>query len=992
MPMKISGHTLLMLCIALLWGVSLPANAAVVNPGIAAGSGHTAVLLTDGTIMAWGDNGAGQLGDGTTTSSSSPVAVTGLEGTVIAIAAGDFHTVALMADGTVKAWGLNGSGQLGNGTTTSSSTPVTVVGLSGMVTAIAAGDYFTLALMADGKVMAWGSNYYGQLGNGSYTNSSVPVAVTDPGGKITAIAAGWEHSIALMADGTVKTWGDNYYGQLGNGTYNERSTPTTVSGINGIVTAIAAGDTHTVALLADGTMRTWGDNYYGQLGNGEDGNDSYTPVAVIGLAGTVIAIAAGDYHTLAIMADGTVKAWGDNGSGQLGDGSYYSNSLPETVVGLGGTAKHIEAGNYYTVALLVDGTVKAWGDNVSGQLGNGTYNISSTPVTVTGLDSAVTSIASGDVHTIVLLANGTVKTWGNNNLSQLGSGSSSNIPVTVTGLGGTATAVAAGSYHNVVLFADGTLKSWGYNVHGQLGNGTNTDSAVPVTVSGIEGNVTAVTAGYAHTVVILDDGTIKSWGYNSHGQLGNSTTTSSSTPVTVAGLAGRVTALAAGENHTVALLEDGTLQAWGWNGYGQLGNGTTTNSSTPVTVVGLGGRVIAIVAGKAHTIALLENGTVKAWGLNSYGELGNGTHANSSTPVTVTDMGYTVTAIAARVDHSMALLGNGTIKSWGRNEFGQLGNGTTTDSSTPVAVTGLGGTGTAITAGWGHSMARLADGTVNSWGRNNYGQLGNGKWGLTPQEALINIDNVAPTVTADKPAGSYNSSMQVTISCNDNYSGCRNIYYTDDGNTPDVASTLYTGSLTVSTSSTLKFMAVDNAGNQSEVQSLSFTIESGSAPLTLSFVGNGSGSANYSTGGGCVTAGGCSQQFSYGTEINLNPVPAAGSYLASWNGCNSINSNICSVIMSAARNVTATFNLMAAKLGAASYASLTAALAAATDGATLQLLFTTPAEVITYTGSGTLTLSGGFDGSWNKQLGMLSTVGTVSIYSGTLIIDQIAIM
>jgi len=991
MTLKILAQTLRTLFIIILCGIMQPAVAAVVTPGIAAGGSHTVALLTDGTVMSWGDNIAGQLGNGTSTSANSPAMVTGLDGPVTAIAAGDYHTAALMADGTVRTWGDNSAGQLGNGTNLSSNVPVTVIELGGTVTAIAAGDYFTLALMTDGTVKAWGSNYYGQLGNGTYNNSNVPVTISDPGGEVTAIAAGWTHSAALLADGSVKTWGENDYGQLGNGTYNGSSTPVSVSGLGATVTAIAAGDTHTVALLGNGTVKAWGDNYYGQLGNGDDRNDSYLPVTVAGLSGTVTAVAAGDFHTVAAMADGTIMAWGDNGSGQFGDGGYNSSSLPVTTVGMGGVANSIEAGNYFTVALLADGAVKTWGDNGSGQLGNGTYNSSSTPVPVTGLDAAVTSIASGAAHSVALLENGTVKAWGNSTVSQLGSAGSSNVPLTVNGLGDTVTTIAAGFYHNVALLADGTVKSWGYNAHGQLGNGTNEDSATPVNVSALEGMVTAIAAGYAHTVALLDDGSVRSWGLNWQGQLGNATTTSSTAPVTVVGLTGPVTALAAGEYHTVALLDDGTVQTWGSNDYGQLGDGTTTSSSTPVTVTGLGGRVIAIAAGQYHTVVLLENGTVQAWGLNSFGELGIGTNANSSTPATITNMGGMVAAIATRKDHSMALLANGTVKSWGRNDFGQIGNGTTADSNTPVTVTGLEGTVTAIAAGWGHSVALLANGTVNSWGKNIYGQLGSGTWGLTPQTALINVDNVAPVVTADKPAGSYSSSLQVAISCSDNYSGCRDLYYTDDGSTPDTASLLYTGPLTISSSSTLKFLARDHAGNTSAVQSLSFTIESGSAPLTLSFAGSGSGTINYSIGGSCSAVGGCSQSFNYGTEISLTPVPLAGSYIFSWTGCDSINGTACKVIMSAERNVTATFNRMTVKSGAIPYITLAAALSSEADGATLQLAENMLPETINYTGSGILTIAGGYDVNWNRQSDTYSVIGAVIINSGTLIIDQIII-
>jgi hypothetical protein len=338
----------------------------------------------------------------------------------------------------------------------------------------------------------------------------------------------------------------------------------------------------------------------------------------------------------------------------------------------------------------------------------------------------------------------------------------------------------------------------------------------------------------------------------------------------------------------------------------------------------------------------------------------------------------------------LALLANGTVKAWGRNDFGQLGNGTTTDSNTPVAVTGLEGAVTAIAAGWGHSVALLANGTVNSWGKNVSGQLGSGKWGLTPQTASINIDNVAPVVTADKPAGSY-SSLQVTMSCSDNFSGCGDLYYTDDGTTPDTSSLRYTAPLTITSSSTLKFMARDHAGNTSAVQSIPFTIETGSAPLTLSFAGSGNGTVNYSTGGSCAAIDGCSQSLNYGTEISLTPVPLTGSYVAGWSGCDSINGTTCKVIMSAARNVTATFNRMTVKSGTTPYITLTAALSNAADGATLQLAENIVPESINYSGSGDLTIAGGYDVNWNRQSGTYSVVGAVIINSGSLTIDRIII-
>ncbi|MFW6056818.1 MAG: RCC1-like domain-containing protein [Chloroflexota bacterium] len=364
---------------------------------------------TVGEVWATGANEFGQLGDGTSSQRSTPVQVllpgdVPLSG-VVAIAAGDSHSLALLADGTVRAWGMNNHGQLGNDSNDDSNVPVEVSDLTD-VTAIAAGYSHCLAVKADGTVWSWGYNSYGQLGNGSNDNSSVPVQVSGLTG-VTAVAAGSGHSLAVKSDGTLWTWGWNWEGQLGDGSSGadtNRNTPYQVSGLSSVVAA-AGGEHHSLALLADGTVWAWGFNPQGQLGNGNY-EDKLTPVYVIDgrpankLSG-VSAIAAGKYHSLALKSDGTVLAWGCNWYGQLGDDSTTDSPQYVQVTGLGDVAG-VAAGCWHSLALKTDGTVWGWGSGSNGRLAIGT-NSSQVKVPEEMLDmSDALALAGGRAHTLIL--------------------------------------------------------------------------------------------------------------------------------------------------------------------------------------------------------------------------------------------------------------------------------------------------------------------------------------------------------------------------------------------------------------------------------------------------------------------------------------------------------------------------------------------------------------------------------------------------------------
>ncbi|OUZ09116.1 hypothetical protein BHE97_11475 [Aeromicrobium sp. PE09-221] len=346
---------------------------------IAAGGVQTCALSETGDAYCWGSNRYGQLGDGTDDASLVPVQVTGLDDPVIAITAGDWHTCALTTTdaGTVYCWGYNGFGQLGDGTTTDSFVPVQVAGLDEPVIAITAGVTHTCALTDTGDVYCWGDNGYGRLGDGTDDASLVPVQVTGLDEPVTAIAAGRTHTCALTDTDDVYCWGDNGYGRLGDGTDDASLVPVQVTGLDK-VTAITTGFTHTCALTTTGDAYCWG---YGRLGDGTD-DASLVPVQVTGLDEPVTAITAGWYHTCALTTTDTAHCWGNNGDGQLGNGTDGASLVPVQVTGLDDPVTAITARVTHTCALTTTGDAYCWGNNVHGQLGNNSTDGSRVPVEV----------------------------------------------------------------------------------------------------------------------------------------------------------------------------------------------------------------------------------------------------------------------------------------------------------------------------------------------------------------------------------------------------------------------------------------------------------------------------------------------------------------------------------------------------------------------------------------------------------------------------------
>jgi alpha-tubulin suppressor-like RCC1 family protein len=766
--------------------------------GVSSGATHSCALLSGGKVECWGMNNRGQLGNGTQTDSPTPVLVSGITNAV-QVSAGTSRSCALLSDHTVKCWGDGALGELGTGSYgpgVFSSTPATVLGVGGAgtlsnVSQVSVGDAHVCALLSNSTVACWGYDGSGELGNGSTsgTSYSAPVLVkvsTAPSAAaftgFAQVSAGKSFTCAVVStDGGVWCWGSDTDGKIGNNGTNDSPVPTRVVKTGGSPAVTGAGqvsarEDHACALVS-GAVWCWGDNLNGELGN-NDGTHTNSSVAVqvkaVGGTSTLSGatqISAGKDHNCALISGGGIDCWGGDYDGQLGNNSFNPSDYPVQVSGIS-TAAGLSAGLTHTCALLSDHSLDCWGDNVYDQLGIGKLGHSATPISVSGITDA-SAVSSGFDHACAIRSGGTVWCWGRNYNGQLGNNSTtdSSTPVQVKGAGGTGfltgvSQISAGGSHTCALILDdpinhpengGKVWCWGSDGNGELGNGYTTDSPTPaqVVIGPLPGtaaldHVIQISAGGSHTCALSQGETVSCWGRNYEGQLGNGAVihtlgSDKSTPVSVLSLT-NVINISAGYGHTCAVLSTGsyTISCWGANSYGQLGHGNTTDSSSPVQVY-TGGTtpligVSKVSAGSFHTCALLSSGNARCWGHNANGQLGNGnpTADNPFAALQVNASGSTaltgVSNVSAGPDHSCALLSTNTVDCWGYNYSGQLGIGTLADSYYPAPVSSLANVAQLSAGGVGNngfSCALITGGAVKCWGSDYDGELGDGGIGLS---------------------------------------------------------------------------------------------------------------------------------------------------------------------------------------------------------------------------------------------------------------------
>jgi alpha-tubulin suppressor-like RCC1 family protein len=704
--------------------VGHPARQAVARP-------RTHVIA--GTLRGWGD-GFGGVGDGTKNQRNRPVTVKLPAGvTISSVRSSCNHTLAVTTTGALYGWGSNDFGELGDGSTTGTLKPVKVSLPTGTtVTSVRTGCQFSIALTSSGQVLAWGRDNVGQLGDGHIGdnfNTDTPVPVTLPAGTmVTAISIGDFTGYALTSTGHELAWGLNQNGQLGIGKKTfDVGTPKQVKFPSGTarVKSIAAGEAFAFAVTAKSALFAWGSNVNGQLGNGST-KSRLAPVRVpLHLSGApvgrVTSLVAGCSHTLALTSSGAVLAWGFNGAGELGNGSTRQRTRPVRVdLPRGTKARSISAGCTFSMALTTSGHVLTWGSGSAGQLGLGTTSRRTRPARV--------SFSSGLM--VAGIGAGPDSTNGFAIVFRPCAGPNGG------GCHPAATAAAARLQPRVTATTAGGLRGWGSNASGTLGDGKNElfrKSAGAVRLPrGTK--VTSVRSQCSHSLAVTSAGGVLAWGDNDLGQLGVGTTQGHRTPVRVRLPSGsKVRAVRAGCNFSLALTTSGHVLAWGFNGNGELGIGTTQTHRTPVQVrLPKGVRVTAISTGDDHSLALTSTGRVFSWGSNQDGQLGDTTTTTRHKPVQVAlPKGTKATSLAAGTEYSFALTAKSQLYAWGADGDSQLGDGQTSNKLTPEQIifefrgTGPGAI-TTLAAGCGQTLAITTKGAVLAWGENGAGQLGDG--------------------------------------------------------------------------------------------------------------------------------------------------------------------------------------------------------------------------------------------------------------------------
>ncbi len=616
---------------------------------ISIGQGHILAIKSDGSLWSWGFNEYGELGNLSTGVRNSPTLVSGPASTSWSAAvAGQYLSLALTTEGRLYAWGYNDAGQLGDLTTVNKSSPVLVSGpaaTSWSLLPTCIQGRTALAITTTGRLYAWGNNESRAIGDLTSVNKSSPVLVSGPAATSWSLVSVGAHVLATTSQGRLYAWGNNFYGELGiltGGLGSYVSSPLLVSGPAGAswVSLSAGGQPNynnfSLGITTTGQLYGWGYNGTGSLGDLTTVNKS-SPVLVSGPAATSwSAIANSWQHSLAISTTGRLYAWGANAYGQLGDLTSVNKSSPVLVSGPAATSwSAIAASPFYeSIALNSSNQLYFWGSNDAGYVPIG----QSSPVQIG--TSSWSAVGTGASFSVGITTEGRLYAWGSNSSGQLGDLTTvdKSSPVLVSGPAATSWSLVTGGVHFALAVTNaGRLYAWGNNFYGTLGDTTTVGKSSAVLVSGPASTSWTSISADLHVLAVSTQGRLYAWGYNGQGQLGDLTTVNKSSPVLVSGPAATSWAIVkSGSLNSFAISTLGRLYAWGYNTQGQLGDLTTVDKISPVLVSGPAATSWSAVAtGSLHTLGVTTNGRLYAWGYNTQGQLGDLTTVNKSSPVLV---------------------------------------------------------------------------------------------------------------------------------------------------------------------------------------------------------------------------------------------------------------------------------------------------------------------------------------------------------------------
>ena len=692
---------------------------------IACGDSYTIILKTDGSVWACGYNGYGQLGLGDTTYRTSFTQITtNINNDVSQIACGYYHTIILKNNGSVYACGRNNYGELGLNDTTQRTTFTQVTTNISEIKQIACGNYHTFILKNDGSIWSCGRNNYGQLGWGtsdSNTHSTFIQVTTNINNDVKQVSTSGSHTFILKKDGSAWTCGYNYSGQLGLNDNTNRTTFTQVTtNISNDVRQIACGNYHTFILKNNGSVWSCGNNGYGQLGLGTSDTDIHSTFTQVSTFESV-EIDESELNRLKLyyyLLDNSIDVTDDMNIDTMLDILIASNN---------NAISKIENTRSTLAGLMQEGGYDITGDEDIDSLLD--------LLILSGISVIdIKQISCGDTHTFILKNDASLWSCGYNNYGQLGLGDTDNrttFTQVTENINNDVKQIVCGQYHTYIIKNDGSIWACGRSNYGQLGLG-DTDNRTTFTqvTTNINNDVKKIICGYQYTFIIKTDDSVWSCGRNTNGQLGLGDTTDRTTFMQVTTNISDVKQIACGWSHTFIIKNDGSIWSCGHNGYGQLGLGDTTNRTTFTQVTTNISDVKQIICGYTYTFILKNDGSVWGCGLNSNGQLGLGDTDDRTifTQVT-TNINNDVKQIVCGGYHTFILKTDGSVWCCGWNYYGQLGLGTSdTDAHTTFTqvTTNIDNDVKQIACGTYHTFIIKTNGSVWACGRNNYGQLGLG--------------------------------------------------------------------------------------------------------------------------------------------------------------------------------------------------------------------------------------------------------------------------